>query len=211
MLWWKFGPLAPSSVIVLHISMYSKHGESSQIMMEPRLTTAFLGAVLWWGWGQGGTPANSSSSFLITRLLQTHQTLQEMAPLSQHLSICFPVGGWVERLASLHFVYKRTVTDSLKFAMVLERLRYFCLLLLLSLTFFNSWLNWSGSTQIIPVRCSHHLWARSKPIRCYSWSNPLRAVPDLTWMTLILPTVLPNSSDNNILCLWPNTTGKSWR
>lgn len=96
--------------------------------------------------------------------------------------------------------------------MLLEWPRYFCLLLLLlSLTLFNSQLNWSGSIQTILVRCSHLWWARSKPIRCSSWSSPLEAVPDLTWMGLTLPTVLPNSSDKYRLCLWPNTTGKSWR
>lgn len=96
--------------------------------------------------------------------------------------------------------------------MLLEWLRYFCLLLLLlSLTLFTSQLKWSSSIQTIPVKCSHRWWARSKPIRSSSWSSPLEVVPDLTWLALILPTLLPNSSDKNILCLRPNTTDMSWR
>lgn len=57
----------------------------------------------------------------------------------------------------------------------------------------------------------HCWWATGKHIQHCSWSSTYQSAPDVTWMALILPAELPNSSDRNILCLWPDTVAGHWR
>lgn len=54
-----------------------------------------------------------------------------------------------------------------------------------------------------PSLCSIPIWTEAAVYRQYlllSWSSPSDAVPDVTWMTLVLPAVPQNSSDTKILC-----------
>lgn len=48
---------------------------------------------------------------------------------------------------------------------------------------------------------AHCWWATGKHIQHCSWSSTYQSAPDVTWMALILPAELPNSSDRNILSL----------
>lgn len=83
-------------------------------------------------------------------------------------SACLYILQWIILGPCLSIIYKKTFTNSLKFAMLLEWPGYFYHLVLHpSLTLFNPHLDWSSSAQTIPARCAQ----LKQPIRGSSWRD----------------------------------------